>query len=96
VNVIYTVETGEWSDHTIHAFCTTLEEAKRCAAAVWAKHREDYYIEDDEVTEHIGDNYRWPRVFENAANTLRSYLFTDLHPKRVKWCDEDPAGEKSR
>jgi len=78
-DVIYTVETGEYSDHTIHGFCTTLEEAARVAQQ-WLDSRG---YEDEP---RPNDCYSWPFVYENPTNTLVGYA---NQAKRVRWCAAD-------
>jgi hypothetical protein len=88
MNTIYTVETGEYSDHTIHGFCTSLDEARKVAEQVLRRYRDMYMQpEDDPISEY--DVYHWPRVFSNRANVLCSYV-VGLYPIRVKWCERDP------
>ncbi len=83
-DVIYTVESGEYSDHCIHGFCTTLEEAQKIARAVLAKRKQDYGHDVEP------GYYDWPVVFANPVNVPCSYLLCGREiAERVKWCDED-------
>jgi hypothetical protein len=83
---IYTVEHGEYSDHQVHGFCTSVEEAGAVARAYLAKRAKEY--REDEREYLTPGSYNWPKVFRNPVNTPVSYMFGEK-AVRVKWCEED-------
>ncbi len=95
-DVIYTVETGEYSDHTIHAFCTSLDEAKRKCAEVVELYKREMCFDDDEEDEPVTpDSYGWPRLFENRVNVIVSHYAENMRAsvRQLKWCAADPVAE---
>lgn len=86
MKVIFTVETGEYSDHHIWGFCASLAHAQAIAATVVQRYEDDF---DDERGSLGPLSQRWPRVYSNPVGELIGHGFAE--PSRVKWCDKDDA-----
>ena len=87
IDVLFTVECGEYSDHHIHGFYTSLEGAKVAAAKIVKDYEDNvlnnYTSEEDRESMSTASD-RWPKVFSNPTNI-------EATPTRVKWCDRDDA-----
>ncbi len=82
IEVIYTVETGQYSSHTIEAFCTTVDEARRVAARVFEKQNQIY--------ECSINSWGSPVIYANPVNTLDGFA------RRIRWHkDENIADEQA-
>lgn len=90
--MIWTVETGAYSDHTIHAFCTSEAEAIRQAEQVLTRKRAELGLEEESISEHD-----IPEIYRNPTDALLdSWVSTDgAKPERVYWhpLEERPAAK---
>jgi hypothetical protein len=81
---IWTVEHGEYSDHTIDAFCTSEAEAILCAKYCWARELRDTGTTEDDWGEHA---YSRPAIYKNATNVVAEWTARgrEPEPERVYW-----------